>query len=122
MQRESPISILRTTLKTKGIPGLYSGCSALVVGNSIKAGVRFVSYDRYKGMLADSEVRLWLRFLRWQKLMHDPRGKLVPHVVSLVRNSSENAQVGPAHTLDPHSRPRSRDDRGHFRSYAVRND
>ena len=36
--------------------GLYSGCAALVVGNAIKAGVRFVSYDHFKQMLADSEV------------------------------------------------------------------
>ena len=27
-------------------------------GNSLKAGVRFVSYDHFKHMLADSEVRL----------------------------------------------------------------
>ena len=58
------MSIIRTTLKTKGIIGLYSGCTALVVGNSVKAGVRFVSYDRFKGMLADSEVRLGLRLPR----------------------------------------------------------
>jgi len=55
------MSIIRTTLKTKGIIGLYSGCTALVVGNSVKAGVRFVSYDRFKGMLADSEVCRRLR-------------------------------------------------------------
>jgi hypothetical protein len=36
--------------------GLYSGCTALVVGNSVKAGVRFVSYDHFKQMLANSEV------------------------------------------------------------------
>ncbi|KAF9649147.1 mitochondrial carrier [Thelephora ganbajun] len=55
-KRESPLSIIRTTLKIKGITGLYSGCTALAVGNSAKAGVRFVSYDRFKRMLADSEV------------------------------------------------------------------
>ncbi|KAF9791948.1 mitochondrial tricarboxylate transporter [Thelephora terrestris] len=57
-KRESPISILRTTLKTKGITGLYSGCTALIVGNSVKAGVRFVSYDKFKGILADSEGKV----------------------------------------------------------------
>jgi len=30
---------------------------ALVVGNSLKAGVRFVSYDHFKQMLADPQVR-----------------------------------------------------------------
>lgn len=29
---------------------------ALVVGNSAKAGVRFVSYDYFKQMLADPQV------------------------------------------------------------------
>jgi len=57
-KRESPISILRTTLKTKGVTGLYSGCTALIVGNSVKAGVRFVSYDKFKAMLADSEGKV----------------------------------------------------------------
>lgn len=55
-QREPPLTIIRTTVREKGITGLYSGCSALVVGNSIKAGVRFVSYDHFKSILADSEV------------------------------------------------------------------
>jgi len=57
-KRESPLSIIRSTLRTKGITGLYSGCMALVVGNSVKAGVRFISYDQFKHMLADSEGRV----------------------------------------------------------------
>ena len=40
--------------------GLYSGCTALVVGNSVKAGVRFVSYDHFKQMLANSEVSFFI--------------------------------------------------------------
>lgn len=55
-QKEGPITILRETLKTKGVIGLYSGCTALVVGNATKAGVRFVAYDHFKHILADSEV------------------------------------------------------------------
>jgi hypothetical protein len=27
-----------------------------VIGNSVKAGVRFVSYDHFKSILADAEV------------------------------------------------------------------
>ncbi|KAJ8591763.1 mitochondrial carrier [Rhizopogon salebrosus TDB-379] len=54
-QRESPLTILRTTLRDKGVSGLYSGCLALVIGNSVKAGVRFVSYDHFKSMLADPQ-------------------------------------------------------------------
>ncbi|KDR73915.1 hypothetical protein GALMADRAFT_250603 [Galerina marginata CBS 339.88] len=57
-KREGPIKILKDTVRTKGIVGLYSGCTALVVGNSVKAGVRFVSYDHFKQMLADSEGKV----------------------------------------------------------------
>ncbi|KAF9074451.1 mitochondrial tricarboxylate transporter [Rhodocollybia butyracea] len=57
-KRLAPIEIIRQTLKTKGVTGLYSGCSALVIGNSAKAGVRFVSYDHFKSMLADSEGKV----------------------------------------------------------------
>jgi len=57
-QREPPLTIVRTTLREKGITGLYSGCSALVVGNSVKAGVRFVSYNHFKSMLADAEGKV----------------------------------------------------------------
>ncbi|KAF8200320.1 citrate transporter [Pholiota molesta] len=57
-KREGPIKIIKDTVKAKGITGLYSGCSALVVGNSVKAGVRFVSYDHFKQMLADPEGKV----------------------------------------------------------------
>ncbi|KAJ7227097.1 mitochondrial tricarboxylate transporter [Mycena pura] len=57
-KREGPITIIRETLRTKGVTGLYSGCSALVVGNAVKAGVRFVTYDHFKGLLADSEGKV----------------------------------------------------------------
>lgn len=57
-KRESPIAIIRDTIKTKGVIGLYSGCTALVIGNATKAGVRFVSYDYFKHKLADSEGKV----------------------------------------------------------------
>ncbi|KAN0080254.1 Mitochondrial carrier domain containing protein [Tylopilus felleus] len=56
--REPPLTIIRTTFREKGITGLYSGCSALIVGNAIKAGVRFVSYDYFKGLLADPQGKV----------------------------------------------------------------
>lgn len=37
---------------------MYSGCSALVIGNSVKAGVRFVTYDHFKSLLADKEGKV----------------------------------------------------------------
>ncbi len=51
-----PIQILHQTITQKGISGIYAGCTALVVGNAVKAGVRFLSYDQYKSMLKDKEV------------------------------------------------------------------
>ncbi|KAI0728803.1 mitochondrial tricarboxylate transporter [Fomitopsis betulina] len=57
-KREGIWTIVRETVKAKGIPGLYSGCMALVVGNSVKAGVRFLSYDQFKHMLADAEGKV----------------------------------------------------------------
>jgi Mitochondrial carrier protein len=53
-------------VKTKGIIGLYSGCMALVVGNTVKAGVRFVSYDYFKSLLADPQVTSLRRATRTQ--------------------------------------------------------
>jgi len=53
-----PIGIVRETIATKGIKGVYAGCTALVVGNAVKAGVRFLSYDQYKSMLKDADVSL----------------------------------------------------------------
>jgi solute carrier family 25 citrate transporter 1 len=55
-KREPPLTIIRETLRSHGVRGLYAGCSALVVGNSVKAGVRFVSYDKFKQALADKDV------------------------------------------------------------------
>ncbi|EOO03182.1 putative tricarboxylate transport protein [Phaeoacremonium minimum UCRPA7] len=33
----------------------YAGCTTLIIGNSLKAGIRFVAFDQYKKMLADAE-------------------------------------------------------------------
>ncbi|KAH8822693.1 mitochondrial tricarboxylate transporter [Flagelloscypha sp. PMI_526] len=57
-QKQAPLAIIRETLQKKGATGLYSGCMALVIGNSVKAGVRFVTYDHIKGKLADSEGKV----------------------------------------------------------------
>jgi len=56
LKRESPLTVIRETLRSKGVRGLYAGCPALVVGNSVKSGVRFVAYDRFKQALADKDV------------------------------------------------------------------
>ncbi|KAE9967884.1 hypothetical protein EG328_007921 [Venturia inaequalis] len=33
----------------------YAGCTTLIIGNSIKAGIRFVAFDQYKSMLAAAD-------------------------------------------------------------------
>nr|OQO31951.1 hypothetical protein B0A51_00292 [Rachicladosporium sp. CCFEE 5018] len=33
----------------------YAGCTTLIIGNSIKAGVRFVAFDQYKQLLGDGQ-------------------------------------------------------------------
>ncbi|GAA5847047.1 hypothetical protein JCM3766R1_000597 [Sporobolomyces carnicolor] len=50
--------ISKATYARQGIAGFYSGVGALVAGNSLKAGVRFLSYDKFKHMLVDSEGKL----------------------------------------------------------------
>ncbi|CEL58037.1 putative mitochondrial carrier C19G12,05 OS=Schizosaccharomyces pombe (strain 972 / ATCC 24843) GN=SPAC19G12.05 PE=3 SV=1 [Rhizoctonia solani AG-1 IB] len=56
--KEGPIAIVRNTWNQYGVKGFYSGCTALVVGNAAKAGVRFVSYDRFKRALADGDGKV----------------------------------------------------------------
>lgn len=53
-----PIAILKDTIRTKGVIGLYSGCGALVAGNAVKAGVRFFSYDKFKTYLVNKDGKL----------------------------------------------------------------
>ncbi|KAL1851442.1 hypothetical protein VTK73DRAFT_9420 [Phialemonium thermophilum] len=36
----------------------YAGCTTLIIGNSLKAGIRFVAFDQYKKLLADAEGKL----------------------------------------------------------------
>ncbi|KAI1004875.1 putative mitochondrial carrier [Podosphaera aphanis] len=33
----------------------YAGCTTLIVGNSLKAGIRFVAFDQYKALLQDED-------------------------------------------------------------------
>ncbi|GAA5875783.1 hypothetical protein JCM3774_006456 [Rhodotorula dairenensis] len=51
-------AITKTTYARHGVPGFYSGVGALVAGNSLKAGVRFLSYDSFKQMLVDKDGKL----------------------------------------------------------------
>lgn len=51
-------SIITQTIHQKGIQGLYSGANALIAGNALKAGVRFMTYDSIKALLVDGNGKL----------------------------------------------------------------
>ncbi|KAL4882318.1 mitochondrial carrier domain-containing protein [Aspergillus karnatakaensis] len=36
----------------------YAGCTTLIIGNSLKAGIRFVAFDRFKSMLQDEHGKI----------------------------------------------------------------
>ncbi|KAF9896119.1 hypothetical protein BX616_008090, partial [Lobosporangium transversale] len=52
---KGPIDILVSTVRTQGLTAIYRGLSAMVIGNTAKAGVRFFSFEQYKNLLKDSE-------------------------------------------------------------------
>ncbi|KAH8159033.1 hypothetical protein CIB48_g9215 [Xylaria polymorpha] len=39
-------------------PQWYAGCTTLIIGNSAKAAIRFVSFEQYKRLLADADGRV----------------------------------------------------------------
>lgn len=52
------VQTLRQTIAQRGVSGLYAGCTAVVIGNAAKAGVRFTTYDQFKALLRDEEGKL----------------------------------------------------------------
>lgn len=52
----TPYQALKSTVQQRGVHGLYAGCTAVVIGNAVKAGVRFTTYDQFKSLLKDDEV------------------------------------------------------------------
>ncbi|KLU84646.1 tricarboxylate transporter [Magnaporthiopsis poae ATCC 64411] len=36
----------------------YAGCTTLIIGNSAKAGIRFVAFDQYRSLLADENGKM----------------------------------------------------------------
>ena len=51
-------TIITQTVREKGVSGLYSGAGALIAGNALKAGVRFMTYDSIKAFLVDHNGKL----------------------------------------------------------------
>jgi solute carrier family 25 citrate transporter 1 len=53
-----PLQVWRSTIASQGVSGIYAGCSVLIAGTALKAGVRFLAFDTIKDMLADDKGRL----------------------------------------------------------------
>lgn len=55
-ERLSPLDVFRSTLEKEGPRGLFRGCSAVVVGNASKAGVRFLAFENFRNMLKNKST------------------------------------------------------------------
>ncbi|WVR08893.1 hypothetical protein IAU60_005952 [Kwoniella sp. DSM 27419] len=51
-------NMAKETVRSRGVQGLYKGAGALITGNGVKAGVRFLSYDSIKAQLKDRNGHL----------------------------------------------------------------
>ncbi|KAJ2227198.1 hypothetical protein H4R99_007974, partial [Coemansia sp. RSA 1722] len=54
----NPLACFRHTIQTQGPQGLYRGLPPMLLGNALKAGVRFLTYDTIKEQLRDPQGRL----------------------------------------------------------------
>jgi solute carrier family 25 citrate transporter 1 len=55
---KGPIDCLVQTVRTHGVSAVYTGVSALAIGNAAKAGVRFLTYDQIANALRDDNGNL----------------------------------------------------------------
>ncbi|KAH3900153.1 probable Tricarboxylate transport protein [Saccharomycodes ludwigii] len=52
----NPLVLIYRTAKVQGLSSVYTGCPAFIVGNTVKAGVRFLGYDTIKNLLKDPKT------------------------------------------------------------------
>lgn len=52
----NPLVLIYNTAKTQGVNSIYVGCPAFIVGNTAKAGIRFLGFDAIKNLLRDKET------------------------------------------------------------------
>lgn len=57
-QSRNPIKLIVNVAKEQGVRSLYTGCGAFVIGNTAKAGVRFLGFDAIKEALRDENGHL----------------------------------------------------------------
>ena len=53
---KNPFLVVARVYKNEGLPALYKGCSALVIGSVGKDGIRFLSFDTIKETFKDPET------------------------------------------------------------------
>lgn len=56
--QSTPLATIRNTLRTRGIVGFYSGCGPVVIGNALKAGTRFFTYETIRDALRGPDRKL----------------------------------------------------------------
>lgn len=54
----NPLKLIANTARTQGVNAIYTGCGAFVVGNTAKAAVRFLGFDKIKSLLRDEDGNL----------------------------------------------------------------
>lgn len=54
----NPLVLIYNVAKTQGVGSLYVGCPAFIVGNTVKASVRFLGFDYIKSLLVDRNGKL----------------------------------------------------------------
>lgn len=54
----NPLVLIANVAKQQGVKALYTGCGAFVVGNTVKASIRFLGFDSIKALLTDENGKL----------------------------------------------------------------
>lgn len=54
----NPVSLMLHVRRTDGFSAIYAGCLPFVIGNTAKAGVRFLSFDYFRDLLRDDQGKL----------------------------------------------------------------
>lgn len=49
----NPLVLIFGSVKSQGLSSIYVGCPAFIVGNTAKAGIRFLGFDTIKNLLRD---------------------------------------------------------------------
>ncbi|KAL0942780.1 uncharacterized protein CTRU02_200666 [Colletotrichum truncatum] len=54
----NPFAVISQVIRQDGPKAIYTGCSTLIIGTTVKAGVRFLSFDSIRNALMDENGKL----------------------------------------------------------------